>query len=191
MKLKKPLILASQSPRRKQIMMEAGFDFSVKTMETREAFPSEMDPVQVAPYLAHQKARPFLDKYPESLILTADTVVICQEQILNKPDNLEMAFEMLNRLSGQEHQVITGVALLEQGNITTFKDTTTVVFRKLLPQEISFYVQTYLPLDKAGAYGIQEWIGMIGIEQIRGSFYNVMGLPIHKIYQELKPYILY
>lgn len=189
MNLKYPLILASKSPRRQELLKNAGFSFSVQTKETNEEFPVEMPPAEVAGFLAEKKAAAFLDEIAEDhLLLTSDTTVIVDRTILNKPQDKAEAISMLKMLSGRSHFVNSAVCLLHNKKTISFDDTTEVFFRSLSEQEILYYVDHYQPFDKAGAYGIQEWIGMIGIEKMIGSFYTVMGLPIHKVYQQLEQY---
>lgn len=189
-KLNTPLVLASNSPRRKQLLQEAGFDFEVEVRPTDETYPADTKPDQVASYIAQQKAEVFrADKY-DKLILTADTVVILEDRILGKPADREEAYTMLRALSGHKHQVVTAVSLLANGQLSTHSDIATVSFKTLEDFEINYYIDHYKPFDKAGSYGIQEWLGMIGIDNIQGSFYTIMGLPVHLVYQILKPYLL-
>lgn len=187
--LSRPLILASNSPRRKQLLQETGFDFEVEVIPTTETFPKNMPTSEVAAYISAQKAEMFIALHPEKLVLTADTVVIIGDTILNKPEDHQEALTMLNMLSGTTHEVITAVSLLADNSIHTVSDTAQVTFRTLDKREINHYIEHYKPFDKAGGYGIQEWIGMIGIERIEGSFYTIMGLPVHIVYQLLKPFI--
>ncbi len=184
------LILASQSPRRRQLMEDCHLPFEVVCYEVEEIYPETIDADQVAEYLAKLKS----DGYPLALndhqiLLTADTVVISDNKILGKPKSHSEAKEMLSQISGREHKVITGVALRSKSKSKSFSCESFVKFATLTPEEIDFYVENYSPLDKAGSYGIQEWIGYIGIEGIRGSFYNVMGLPIQRVYTELNNFI--
>ena len=185
MPLKRPLIVASSSPRRQYLMKEAGFDFTVEKPEVDESFPSELPAEQVAKYLAEKKAEFFRLAMNNEIVLTADTVVILQNKILNKPDNRNEAFDMLTKLSGNTHLVMTGVCIISKEKEISFEDTTEVTFVSLTREEIEFYIDNYKPFDKAGAYGAQDWIGMIAIEKIVGSYFNVMGLPVHKVYQQL------
>jgi len=186
--LVKPLILASNSPRRKQLLREAGFDFEVEVIPTDESFPESLPASEVAGYISYQKAEVFRNRHPEKIILTADTVVILGDTILNKPADVQEAFQMLTMLSGQTHKVTTAVSLLSDDKIQTVSDSAFVTFRTLEETEINYYIEHYKPFDKAGGYGVQEWIGMVGIERIEGSFYTIMGLPVHTVYQLLKPY---
>jgi septum formation protein len=181
----RPLILASSSPRRQYLMKEAGFTFTVEKPDVEESFPTEMPVDQVAKYLAEKKAEYFRPEIKEEIIVTADTVVILEGKILNKPQDRNEAIAMLTALSGKTHLVMTGVSIVSKEKEESFDDTTEVTFVKLSTQQIEYYVDNYKPYDKAGAYGAQDWIGMIAIEKIKGSYFNVMGLPIHKVYQHL------
>lgn len=186
MTLKRPLILASSSPRRQYLMKEAGFEFNVEKPDVEESFPVEMPVDEVARYLAVKKAKYFRLKIQNEIIVTADTVVILFNKILNKPTDRKEACEMLSALSGRTHLVMTGVCILSKEREESFDDTTEVTFQSLTKEEIEFYVDHYKPYDKAGAYGAQDWIGMVAIKKITGSYFNVMGLPIHKVYEHLK-----
>lgn len=186
--LQKPLILASNSPRRKQLLHDAGFSFSVEVLPTDERYPAELPAEAVAGHIAREKAEVFRGIHPEALVLTADTVVIADHHVLGKPADAADAFRMIRMLSGRSHKVVTAVSLLEGENLQTESDMAEVYFRSLEDWEINHYIEHYKPFDKAGAYGIQEWIGMVGIEQIEGSFYTIMGLPVQVVYQLLKPY---
>ncbi|WP_339677994.1 Maf family nucleotide pyrophosphatase [Cyclobacterium marinum] len=183
----KTIILSSNSPRRQQLLRDLGFSFEVKTMHTDESFPADMEATRVAAYLAEKKANTFLPHLKDQQVLiTADTIVIANQTILNKPQNEEEAIKMLHSINGKSHMVVTGVCIVDTNKKTTFSDLTEVTFSKLSEEEISFYVRTFKPYDKAGAYGIQEWIGMVGIDSINGSYYNVMGLPVNLVYKSLK-----
>ncbi|MEX2593178.1 MAG: Maf family nucleotide pyrophosphatase [Anditalea sp.] len=183
----KHLVLASKSPRRNELMNGLGLDFTVKTKEVKEDFPKDLEKTKVAQYLAEKKALAFQQELGNNdLLITADTVVIINGEILNKPKDKEEALQMLQQLSGNIHQVITGVCMMDKHKIVTFDDLTEVHFKKLDKEEISNYIDKYKPYDKAGAYGVQEWIGYVAVYKMVGSFYNVMGLPVHKIYEELK-----
>jgi septum formation protein len=185
MLLNRPLVVASTSPRRQYLMKEAGFTFTIEKPEIDESFPPDLPVDQVAKYLAEKKAEYFRLTMKEELVLTADTVVILQNKILNKPQDRNDAIEMLQSLSGNNHKVMTGVCILSKEKETSFDDTTEVTFQKLSLKEIAYYVDNYKPYDKAGAYGAQDWIGMVAIQKIVGSYFNVMGLPIHQVYQHL------
>lgn len=180
-----PLILASTSPRRQQLMRDAGYEFTVRSKNVAEDFPATMPVAQVPEFLAEKKAEAFRQEIENELVVAADTVVIIDRQILNKPQDEAEAFAMLRQLSGRMHEVITGVCLLSAQKKILFSDRTEVYFKSLTDDEIQFYIRQYQPFDKAGAYGAQEWMGMVGVEKIVGSYFNVMGLPIHKVYEQL------
>jgi septum formation protein len=183
--MSKPLILGSKSPRRQEILKLAGFDFSILTTDEDEVIDENIPVVDIPIYLAEQKAR-FIQpeiKTDNYILLTADTIVLLNNEIIGKPKNLEDAKSILRKLSGQMHTVISGVCLTTPNQSFSFSDVSKVLFKELLAEEIEYYVSNYNVLDKAGAYGIQDWIGLIGIEKIEGSFYNIMGLPIHKVYE--------
>lgn len=181
------IILASASPRRQQLMHDAGFQFEVRLKCTEETYPETLVPVDVPEYLARLKAAAFDGQIAaDELLITADTIVCLDAKILGKPKNREHAIEILRQLSGQKHTVVTGVCLTTRQKQQTFSSLTDVYFKPLSEEEIIFYIDTYKPFDKAGAYGIQEWIGYIGITRIDGSFYNVMGLPVQKLYEQLQ-----
>lgn len=180
-----PLILASGSPRRKQLLAEAGFTFTLETRPTDELFPDDMPVDEVAEFLACQKAAEFTADLGQRLVLCADTVVILDNQILNKPADDAHAHQMLRRLSGRAHRVRTGVCLLSPDGIMAFTDEATVHFADLTDEEIDYYIRVCKPFDKAGAYGAQDFIGLVGVTRIEGSFYTVMGLPTHRVYQAL------
>jgi len=187
MNFKRPLILASSSPRRQFLMREAGYDFTVEKPDVEETFPKELPVEQVAKYLASKKGEYFRKELHEDVVvITADTVVILDSAVLNKPADRNEAIAMLSQLSGKTHLVITGVCILSKEKEESFDDTTEVTFKKLSNAEIEFYVDNYKPFDKAGAYGAQDWIGMVAIEKIVGSYFNVMGLPMHKVYDHMK-----
>ena len=183
--LSRSLVLASNSPRRQQLLRELGFEFTVEVRPTDELFPADMPAAQVAGYLARHKAEQFAHDLGDKLVLCADTVVVVDNQILNKPADALEARTMLEKLSGRSHQVITGVCLLSNEGYQTISDVAEVTFKPLTETEIEYYITHYRPFDKAGAYGVQEWIGMIGIPRIEGSFYTIMGLPLHQVYELL------
>ena len=160
-------------------------DFRIVLKDVDESYPDHLKPEEIAVYIAEKKARAFDESVDDEIVLTADTIVSVDGQILGKPENTDHAAEMLSLLSGKVHRVITGVCLLHNHKYNLFHDISEVFFRKLTAQEIRFYVDKYQPLDKAGAYGIQEWIGLTGIERINGSYTNVVGLPTEKLYQQL------
>ncbi|MCK9449923.1 MAG: Maf family nucleotide pyrophosphatase [Bacteroidales bacterium] len=181
------LVLASGSPRRRQLLSGMNLPFSVISKETDESFPKDMPGRDIAEYLCSKKSDAFeANELPENfLLITADTVVVVDDQILNKASTKKEAQQMLRQLSGKWHEVITGICLRSVGKKQVCSTTTAVKFAVLSEAEIEWYIENYKPYDKAGAYGIQEWIGYIGIEEIKGSFYNVMGLPTQRLYQEL------
>jgi len=183
--LSRSLVLASNSPRRQQLLRELGFEFTVEVRPTDELFPADMPAALVAGYLARHKAEQFAHDLGDKLVLCADTVVVVDNQILNKPADALEARTMLEKLSGRSHQVITGVCLLSAEGYQTISDVAEVTFKPLTETEIEYYITHYRPFDKAGAYGVQEWIGMIGIPRIEGSFYTIMGLPLHQVYELL------
>jgi septum formation protein len=182
------IILASNSPRRQQILKEAGIIFLVKSKNIPEDYPSDIPKRSISEYLAEKKAESFCEESQSSLIITADTTVLVGGKILEKPVDALDASRMLKELSGKYHEVITGVCLLHKDKKISFSDTTKVYFKDLSEAEIEHYVATCKPFDKAGSYGIQEWIGLIGITGIEGSYFNVMGLPIHRVYECLKEF---
>ncbi len=183
----KRVILASSSPRRHHLMRELGIDFEVITPDVEEDYPNGLTREEIAVHIAKLKAGYFGEGLDEHLlIITADTIVVKGNRILTKPENEKDAREMLRELSGDSHEVITAVCLRKGEQHRTFYDNTKVHFRDLTDEEIDHYIRRYKPFDKAGAYGIQEWIGYIGIDRIEGSYFNVMGLPVHKVYEELK-----
>ena len=179
------LILASASPRRQQLMKDAGFTFEVRLKNVEEKYPQEIHLEKVPEYLSKVKASAFREELKaDEVLITADTVVCIHDRILGKPADRKEAISMLRKLSGNRHLVVTGVSVTTRTEQLSFSSRTDVFFKHLSNEEIIFYVDTYKPFDKAGAYGIQEWIGYIGIERIEGSFYNVMGLPVRLLYQE-------
>ncbi|MBD3628768.1 Maf family nucleotide pyrophosphatase [Cyclobacterium sp.] len=183
----KNIILASKSPRRQQLLRDLGLHFTTQSLDTDESFPNDLDPSRVAEYLAEKKAKAFLPYlYDKDLLITADTTVLAGSAILNKPGNEAEAMEMLESIQGKTHKVITGVCIMDLEHQILFSDCTEVSFSHLDTFEIKHYINAFKPFDKAGGYGIQEWIGLIGINSIHGSYYTVMGLPVHKIYAYLK-----
>ena len=168
-------------------MREAGFDFEVRLKPVPEVFPRELAPVEVPAYLARLKAVAFAGELaPGEMLITADTVVCIREKIVGKPRDRQEAIDMLMELSGNCHLVVTGVCITTIARQVSFDARTLVYFRRLKEEEVTYYVDRYRPFDKAGAYGIQEWIGYTGVERVEGSFYNVMGLPVQKLYQALE-----
>ena len=184
----KKIILGSNSPRRKELLGGLGIGYEVKTMpDIDESYPDGLSMEEVPVYIARSKAdayRPLMQ--PDELIITADTIVWLDGVVMGKPKDEEEACDMLRRLSGQTHQVVTGVCLTTIDRQQSFATVTDVTFDRLTEEEITHYVSRYQPMDKAGAYGIQEWIGYVGVRSIKGSYFNVVGLPIQRLYQELK-----
>lgn len=182
------VILASNSPRRKELLGGLGIGYEVKTMpDIDESYPDGLSMEEVPVYIARSKAdayRPLMQ--PDELSITADTIVWLDGVVMGKPKDEEEACDMLRRLSGQTHQVVTGVCLTTIDRQQSFATVTDVTFDRLTEEEITHYVSSYQPMDKAGAYGIQEWIGYVGVRSIKGSYFNVVGLPIQRLYQELK-----
>ncbi|OIN59369.1 Maf family protein [Arsenicibacter rosenii] len=189
LQLRYPLVLASGSPRRKQLMTDAGFDFTIETRPTDELFPATMPVDDVAEYLACQKAAEFKADLGDRLVLCADTVVILGNRIMNKPADAAEAYRMLRDLAGHSHRVRTGVCLLSPQGRQSFTDEAIVHFAHLTDEEIGYYIRECQPFDKAGSYGAQDFIGLVGIERLEGSFYTVMGLPTHRVYQLLKQFV--
>jgi septum formation protein len=181
------IILASKSPRRQELLRDLGLKFSVQSLDTPEVFPEGLGMTEIPIYLAELKAEAFRQRLKDNqLVITADTIVWLDGQVLNKPTDYADGFRMLRDLSGRKHQVLTGVCLLTTEKEVSFYASTDVWFKELTDEEINYYLENYRPYDKAGAYGIQEWIGYIGITHIEGSFFNVMGLPVQDLYEHLK-----
>lgn len=185
----RPLILASQSPRRSQLLREAGFEFSVNAVDIDESFPATMDVERVAPWLAERKAQAASHFIQDrEIILAADSVVIHNGIIYNKPADYDEAFQMIKTLSGQQHTVITGVCLLAREREKVLSGVSNVWFAELTDAEIDYYIRRCQPFDKAGAYGVQEWIGLCKITKIEGTYANVMGLPVDLVYHALQEF---
>jgi len=184
------LLLASKSPRRRQLLSELGFPIEIVDVDVDEHIDTPLPAHEVAEYLSRRKATAYpVDKLvDDEVLVAADTVVVCDDKILGKPSSREEAFKMLYCLSGRSHEVYTGVCLRTRENEYSFTEQTTVHFTILSDKEIDYYIDHYRPYDKAGAYGIQEWIGMVGISHIEGCYYNVMGLPVARLYSELKKF---
>lgn len=179
------IILASNSPRRKELLGGLGVDFEVRVMKgVDEAYPDTLPAKDVAEYISREKASVY-DVADDELLITADTVVIVGDDILGKPKDADDAHRMLREISGRTHQVVTGVCLTTAKEQRSFSVVTDVTFRQLSDEEIDFYIRNHRPYDKAGAYGIQEWIGYIGVTGLNGSYYNVMGFPVQRVYEEL------
>jgi septum formation protein len=179
------IVLASQSPRRKQLLEWAEIPFEIIVKETDEHFPPGIPPEEIAVYIARNKALAVQGAAGEKTVLAADTIVVLGDHIIGKPVHREDAVSMLLALSGEKHRVVTGVVIRKGEQEISFADVTEVEFHPVSEQEIEFYVDKYKPYDKAGAYAIQEWIGVVGIKSIHGDFYNVMGLPVSRVVREL------
>jgi len=187
----KKIILGSNSPRRRELLAGLSVDFTVDTGNTFEEHYDASTPHEKVPcVLAEGKSLGFhRDLSPDEILITSDTVVICDDEVMGKPHGREDAVRMLKKLSGRNHQVITAVTLRSIDRMETISDTAHVHFKDLTDEEIDFYIDRFKPFDKAGAYGIQEWIGYIGIDRIDGSFYNIMGFPVHLVYSQLKKFL--
>lgn len=185
----KKIILASGSPRRQQYCKELGLDFSIQLKEVEEIYPDNLKHHQITDFLAELKANAFENELAENeILITSDTIVWHENKALGKPKNYEEAFQMISSMSGKTHEVITSVCIKSKLKSEVFHSITSVTFINLSNQEIDYYITHYKPFDKAGAYGIQEWIGLIGISKIEGSYPNVVGLPVDKLYAKLKEY---
>ena len=182
--------LASKSPRRHQLLSNIIKDFQIVSKEIDESYPTKLKTSEIALYLANLKAKYYVEEAKENeLYITADTIVVFKDKVLGKPIDSKDAFRMLKELSGKTHRVYTGVSILFNGEITSFVDVTEVTFYDLSEDEIKFYIDHHHPMDKAGSYGIQEWMGYVGVRKIEGDFFNVMGLPLHKLYREIEKII--
>lgn len=180
------LILGSNSPRRQELLKSLGFTFLNKPINADESFPIDLLAEEIPLYLAEKKADAYEEDLTENeILITADTIVWCEGKVFNKPANFIEGKKMLETLSGKMHEVYTGVCLKSGNKQTTFYDVSNVYFKKLKSEEIEYYLTNYSPYDKAGGYGVQDWLGYIGIDKIEGSFYNVMGLPVKELYEEL------
>ena len=182
----KNLILASGSPRRQELLKSLGVPFEIRLKEIDEDYPKHLKKSEISDYLAQLKSNAFVEELtPKDLLITSDTIVWYHNMALGKPKSKDDAFQMLQKLSGKTHEVITSVCLKSLQKEDIFNSITKVTFKELSSEEIQFYIDNYNPMDKAGAYGIQDWIGQIGVTKIEGSYFNVMGFPIHKIYSQL------
>lgn len=186
MNLNYRLILASKSPRRQELLAKLDLDFEVRVKSIDESYPETLAKESIAEYLAIEKSNAFNNLSDNELLITSDTTVVYQDSLLEKASNEEEAIQMLKKLSGKTHAVITGVCLRTNSKTHSFSETTLVHFDHLSDEDTQYYIAKYKPFDKAGAYGIQEWIGMVGVNRIEGDFYNVMGLPLNKLYKALK-----
>jgi len=180
------IILASGSPRRQTFFKELNIDFEIRVKEIDEVYDEQLKASEITDYLADLKTKPFIEELQDNdLLITSDTIVWFENKALGKPKDYNDAFRMLQSMSGKTHTVVTSVSIKNKKFQKIFNDTTEVTFKKLTENEIQYYLENYQPYDKAGSYGIQEWIGKIGIQEIKGSYFNVMGLPVHKLYKEL------
>ena len=179
------IILASGSPRRQAFFKDLNLDFTIQLKEVEEIYPKELKHIEISEYLADLKSKAFTDLKEQELLITSDTIVWHNNKALGKPKDYDEAFAMLKSLSGLTHEVITSVSIKSKSFQKIFSDITKVYFKELSEEEITYYIENFKPYDKAGAYGIQEWIGKIGIDKIEGSYFNVMGLPVNKLYAEL------
>ena len=182
------ILLGSNSPRRKELLKELGFNFSVVKIDCEESYPEHLPVSEIAGYLSELKSSAFETLEEEEILLTADTIVVLNQTVLGKPENEAQAREMLERLSGKVHQVFTGITVRTLEKTITQTDVAQVEFDKISSEEIDFYIKNYQPFDKAGSYGIQEWLGMAKIRRISGSFFTIMGLPTHLVYKLLKDF---
>ena len=180
------IVLASGSPRRKQLLEDAGISFRILTKQVEETYPVYLQRSEIPLYLSKIKAQSIKEDHPESLIIAADTVVVQRREVLNKPSSPEEAKKMLLQLSDTMHEVITGVTISYKDYEHSFYEITEVFFKRLSEEYIDYYINHYKPFDKAGSYGIQEWLGMVGIKRIQGDYYNVVGLPVSKLIDELE-----
>lgn len=184
------IVLASNSPRRKELLQRMGVNFKVRTLfGIDESYPDSLRGEDIVCYISRNKAKAYQSSMaPNELLITADTIVYVDGEVMGKPKNAEQAKKMLHKLSGKTHQVITGVTIVTAKRTENFGVTSQVKFTNITDEEINFYVDNYLPFDKAGAYGIQEWIGIVAVEEIKGSYFNVVGLPVQRLYQKLKTF---
>ncbi|MDP5105063.1 MAG: Maf-like protein [Polaribacter sp.] len=179
------IILASGSPRRQQFFKDLNIDFDIQLKEVDEIYPQELKGTEITDYLADLKSKAFSNLSEKELLITSDTIVWLENKALGKPKDAQDAFKMLRALSGKKHEVITSISIKNKFFQKIINDTTFVTFKEISDEEINYYINNYKPYDKAGAYGIQEWIGLIAISNIEGSYFNVVGLPVHKLYEEL------
>ncbi len=184
----RPILLASKSPRRQELLNLMGLNFQVILKEVDEDYPDTLQPEEIAVYIAEKKANAFDQEIGNSVLVTADTIVCINGEVLGKPLDEEDAYRMISKLSGKTHQVITGVCIRDKNKSYSFYEVSEVTFVNLSAEQINYYIQTGNPLDKAGAYGIQEWIGLVAIASIRGSYTNVVGLPTHRLFEELNKF---
>lgn len=182
-------VLGSGSPRRKELLEGIGIDFVIRTKDTEEVYPNHLMPQEVPVYLAALKAAALIpDLHPEEAVICADTVVILEDHLIGKPSDREDAIQMLTRLSGKTHEVVTGIFIGNKSQYLQDSDSTMVTFGQLTEEEIAHYVDRYRPFDKAGSYGVQEWLGYVAVEKLIGSYTNVMGLPTHLVYRMIRDF---
>lgn len=180
-----PIILASKSPRRQELMKLMGLDFTIELKEVDESYPDGLTPAEIAVYISEKKAKAF-NAQGSQIVITADTIVALDGEILGKPNDKAHAQEMLRKLSGRKHEVYTGVTIAQHGHLISFYDLTEVSCREVGDEEIDFYIENFKPFDKAGSYGVQDWWGLVVVSEINGSYTNVMGLPTEKLYKALQ-----
>ena len=186
------LILASRSPRRQQLLSELGLKFDVVIKEYEEIYPEGLSGEEIARFVAHEKAASFkYDISDKEIVIAADTIVWCNDNVLGKPLDRNDAIRILKEISGNTHDVITAVSIISKTKELTFSESTKVTFEPMTSEEISYYIDQFKPYDKAGAYGIQEWIGIIACSHIDGSYFNVVGLPVQRLYKELQNFLIY
>ena len=178
------IILASKSPRRQQFFKDLNLDFTIQLKEVEEIYPKELKGVEITEFLADLKSKAFTNLSDKDLLITSDTIVWLENEALGKPKNEADAFKMLQSLSGKKHEVISSISIKNNNFQKIISDVTSVYFKEISDEEINYYIKNYKPFDKAGGYGIQEWIGFIAIDKIEGSYFNVVGLPVHKLYEE-------
>ena len=185
----KKLILASKSPRRQDLLARLEYTFEIRTKEIEEIYPEDLDPSKIPVFLSELKAAPFKEELKsDEILITSDTIVILENEVLEKPKDRADAVKMLSKLSGSTHSVITAVSLTSNAKQVSFSDETFVTFKEITLQQIEHYVDNYEPYDKAGSYGIQEWLGYIAIEKIEGCYFNVMGFPLRLVYEEIEKF---
>ena len=178
------IILASKSPRRQQFFKDLNLDFTIQLKEVEEIYPKELKGTEITEFLADLKSKAFTNLSDKDLLITSDTIVWLENEALGKPKDEADAFKMLQSLSGKKHEVISSISIKNNNFQKIISDVTSVYFKEISDEEINYYIKNYKPFDKAGGYGIQEWIGFIGIDKIEGSYFNVVGLPVHKLYEE-------
>ncbi len=184
------ILLASKSPRRHQLLRDSGFHFTYVDIDAEESFPEHLQKNGVCEYLAAHKASHFTGDIGDKVLVTADTIVVLENEVINKPENENHAFEMLRKLSGNMHEVFTGVCIKNDSKLEVFSERSEVYFHTLSDEEIWYYIKNYQPFDKAGSYGVQDWMGYVGVKKINGCFYNVMGFPVSSFYRKMQTFML-